>query len=261
MPDSPLRPVQQLKDAGTPITALTAFDYPSARFVDEAGIDLILVGDSLGMTVLGYEDTTSVTLDEMLHHLRACRRAVKRAPLVADLPYRTYDDPDQAQKTARALADNGADAVKLEGGQEIREQIRAVASAGIPLVGHVGMLPQQIRSEGRYRKKGKTAPEAERIFRDAELLEEEGAAAIVLESIVPNLARRISEARNIPTIGIGSGLACGGQILVLHDLLGAFPWFRPSFAIPRADVAEETRRAIRTFIANVRDTDIPAPRP
>ncbi len=249
---SALDSLARLHAQGLPVAALTAYDYPTARLLDEAGVDLILVGDSLGMVVLGLPDTTGVTLDAMLHHTRACRRGVTRALLVADLPYHTYETPEQALTSAKDLLEAGADAVKLEGGTAIAAQIHALAQAGIPLVGHVGMLPQQIREEGAYKKKGRSPVEAQRLEADAQFLQSQGALAIVLEGLVPNVAAAITQALAIPTIGIGSGDACSGQILVIHDLLGAFPWFRPPFATPRADLAAAITQAAQEFIAAVR---------
>ena len=243
----------EMKKNGEQIVALTAYDYPSGRLLDEAGVDLILVGDSLGMVVLGYEDTTSVTIDEMTHHLRACRRGVQRAPLVADLPFNSYETPVQAVENARRLIGSGADAVKLEGGTAVREQVEAIVAAGIGIVGHIGMLPQHVREEGGYKKKGKTEEQVELLLQDARDLEIAGAVAIVLEGMVPEVAAKITENSNIPTIGIGAGPDCDGQILVTPDLLGAFPWFRPAFAKARADVAGETQRAVAEFIDAVRN--------
>ncbi len=235
-----------------PFCALTAYDYPVARLLDEADIDLILVGDSLGMVVLGHDDTTEVTVEMMIHHTVACRRGVHRAPLVADLPYRSYESPSEAVKNARLLVGAGADAVKLEGGEAILPQVEALLSDGIAVIGHVGMLPQHVKEEGGYSKKGKTEEGAARLLAAALALEEAGVAAIVLESMVHEVAEKITAAVGVPTIGIGAGPGCDGQILVVHDLLGAFPWFRPSFATARADLAGETGRAVREYIAAVR---------
>lgn len=234
-----------------PFSALTAYDYAVARLLDEAGIDLILVGDSLGMVVLGHDDTTEVTIEMMLHHTMACRRGVRSAVLVADLPYRSYESPAEAIKNARLLVGAGADAVKLEGGVEMVSQVEALVDDGIAVVGHVGMLPQHVKEEDGYKKKGKTDAGAKRLMRDALALEKAGAGAVVLESMVAKVATEISGAIDIPTIGIGAGKGCDGQILVVHDLLGSFPWFRPSFATPRADLAAETTRAAQEFIASL----------
>jgi len=211
-----------------------------------------LVGDSLGMVVLGYEDTTHVTLAEMRHHTRAARRGVKRAVLVGDLPYKTYETPKQAVESARQLKDDGADAVKLEGGREVEPQLRALIDDGIPIIGHLGMLPQRIQEEGRYRKKGKSEDEAARLLEDAQLLDKLGVKAMVLESMFKRVAREITAAVSIPTIGIGAGNGCDGQILVTHDLIGAFPWFCPPFAIPKANVAESISRAVSAYVEDVR---------
>lgn len=240
------------KTAGEKLAVLTAYDYPKARLLDEAGVDLILVGDSLGMVVLGMPDTTGVTMQMMMHHAGAVRRAVKRAAVVVDLPSGSYTMPDQAVHNALRLVQAGADAVKLEGGMEMVEQVRAITSAGIGYVGHIGMLPQSVRREGGYKKKGKTADDASRLVDDALALEAAGAAAIVLESMVPEVAQRISLALTIPTIGIGAGPDCDGQVLVTPDLLGGFPWFKPPFATALANEAMETTRAVREWIASVK---------
>lgn len=240
------------KQRGERVTALTAYDYPTARLLDESGIDIILVGDSLGMVVLGYEDTTQVTLAEMVHHTRAVARAVKRALLVGDLPIHTYDEPAQAVSSARALMDAGAQAVKLEGGASHVRQIEAILAADIPVMGHIGMLPQSVREEGGYKVKGRTQAEAEALLRDAEAVEEAGVFAVVLEIVSPEAARQITGTLKIPTIGIGSGPHCDGQILVTHDLIGLFPWFTPKFVSPGARVAEEIRKATQIFIARTK---------
>ena len=243
------------KRRGERLTALTAYDYPTARLLDESGIEIILVGDSLGMVVLGYEDTTQVTLAEMVHHTRAAARGVKRALLVGDLPIHTYDTPEQAVSSARALIEAGAAAVKLEGGTSHIAQIEAIIGAGIPVMGHIGMLPQSVREEGGYKVKGRTSAEAEALLQDALAVEKAGAFAVVLEIVLPETARRITEALSIPTIGIGSGSHCDGQILVTHDLIGLFPWFTPKFVSPQARVAEEIRRAVQVFIGRTKSGD------
>jgi 3-methyl-2-oxobutanoate hydroxymethyltransferase len=249
-----MKDFRELKRRGEKITALTAYDYPTARLLDESGIDLILVGDSLGMVVLGYEDTTEVTLDEMLHHTRAVARGVKQALLVADMPIHTFDTPEQAVATAKRLVDVGAQAVKLEGGASHVAQISAIVQAGIPFLAHIGMLPQSVREEGGYKVKGRTRPEAEQLLADARAVETAGAFAVVLEIVAAETARQITSALTIPTIGIGSGEHCDGQILVTHDLIGFFPWFTPKFVSPEARVADEIRKATRAFIARTRST-------
>ena len=244
---------REMKRRGEKVTALTAYDYPTARLLDERGIDIILVGDSLGMVVLGYEDTTEVTLAMMLHHTAAVARGVKRALLVADMPIGTYDTPEQAVATARQLVAGGAQAVKLEGGIARIRQIEAITNAGIPFMGHIGMLPQSVRQEGGYKVKGRSAAEAEHLMDDARAVQAAGAFCVVLEIVVPELARRISESIAIPTIGIGSGEGCDGQILVTHDLIGLFPWFTPKFVSPAARVADEIRHAATIFIERTRN--------
>ncbi|MEY2546636.1 MAG: 3-methyl-2-oxobutanoate hydroxymethyltransferase [Verrucomicrobiota bacterium] len=243
-----MKDFREMKQRGEKITALTAYDYPTARLLDESGIDIILVGDSLGMVVLGFEDTTQVTLEMMLHHTAAVARGVKRALLVADMPIGTYDTPNDALETAKRLVDVGAQAVKLEGGVSHVAHIEAITRAGIPFMAHIGMLPQSVREEGGYKVKGRTQSEAEALIADAKAVESAGAFSVVLEIVVPDLARRISEAIAIPTIGIGSGENCDGQILVTHDLIGLFPWFTPKFVSPEVRVADEIRRATTAFI-------------
>lgn len=243
---------RERKRRGDQVSALTAYDYPTARLLDESGIDIILVGDSLGMVVLGYEDTTQVTLAEMVHHTRAVARGVKQALIVGDLPIHTYDAAKQAVSSARALMEAGAQAVKLEGGASHVEQIEAIIGAGIPVMGHIGMLPQSVREEGGYKVKGRTQEEAEALLRDAEAVQKAGVFAVVLEIVSPETARQITGALEIPTIGIGSGSHCDGQILVTHDLIGLFPWFTPKFVSPEARVADEIRKATQIFIARTK---------
>jgi 3-methyl-2-oxobutanoate hydroxymethyltransferase len=242
-----------LKPEGKRVVCLTAGDYATARLLDEGGVDLILAGDSLGMVLLGYQDTVDVTLAEMVHHTRAVRRGVKRAPVLGDLPFHTYLTPEQAVASARALVQAGADGVKLEGGIPQLPQIEAILRAGIPVVGHLGMLPQSVREEGGYRKKGKTGADAARLLAEAKALDAAGVVAMVLEGVVPAVAAAISQAVKCPTIGIGAGRDCDGQVLVTADLTGAFPWFRPPFAQARGDVAGVIRAAIVGFSENVRD--------
>jgi 3-methyl-2-oxobutanoate hydroxymethyltransferase len=229
------------------IPALTAYDFPMTRLLDEAGIPLILVGDSLGMVVLGYKDTTSVTMEEIEHHLRAAARAKPRALLAADLPYRSYEDPGSALRNSQRLIAAGADAVKAEGGRRILPQVRAIAGAGIPFIGHLGMLPQSVREEGGYHVKGKGQNEREGLAEDAKALADAGAFAIVLELVAPAVAAELTRAVSIPTIGIGSGIDCDGQILVTSDLLGLFPWFTPKFVKPRLNAAEQMKTVIREW--------------
>lgn len=242
------------KERGEKLVVLTAYDYPTARLLEEASIDLLLVGDSLGMVVLGYENTTHVTMEEMLHHTRAVARGVQQTPVVADLPYLSYETPEDALRNGQRLIAAGADAVKLEGGVSHAAQIRALTSAGIPVMGHIGMLPQSVVKEGGYKIKGRDAEQAEALKADALAIEDAGAFSVVLELVHSEAAAAITAALRIPTIGIGSGNACDGQVLVTHDLIGLFPWFRPKFATARADVATSIRSAAAEFSEAVRDT-------
>jgi len=251
-----MKDFRQMKQGGEKITALTAYDYPTARLLDETGIDIILVGDSVGMVVLGYQNTTCVTLEEMLHHTRAVSRGVKQALLVADMPIHTYDTSEQAVATARKFVDAGAEAVKLEGGVSHVGQIEAITEARIPFMAHIGMLPQSVREEGGYKIKGRTQSEAEALISDARAVEKAGAFSVVLEIVLADVAKQITSAIGIPTIGIGSGEHCDGQILVTHDLIGLFPWFTPKFVSPEARVSEEIRRAARAFIDRTKSTGV-----
>ena len=252
MVSSPEQRLRAFKTNGKKLAALTAYDYPGAKLLDEAGIDLLLVGDSLGMVVLGYEDTTEVSLADILHHLRAVRRGTTNSLLLADLPYNTYPNKETALKTAEQLMEAGAQFVKLEGGTAQAEKVKYIVDAGIPVVGHIGMLPQQVKIEGGYKKKGKTPEAAAILLQDAKDLEAAGACALVIESTKTPVATKITEAVNIPTIGIGAGFKTNGQILVTHDLLGSFPWFCPPFAITRAKVAEDTLQAAKEYLEAVR---------
>jgi 3-methyl-2-oxobutanoate hydroxymethyltransferase len=233
---------------GEKVPALTAYDYPTARLLDEAGVPLILVGDSVGMVVLGYPDTTHVTLDEMRHHVAAVARAKPRALVAGDLPFHTYETPVAALQSARVLLDAGAEAVKLEGGAAFARQVVALREAGIAVMGHIGMLPQSVKEEGGYKIKGRSDLESKRLIADALALEEAGVFAIVLELVEHETARKITAELQIPTIGIGSGRGCGGQILVTPDLIGAFPWFRPKFATAKTEVAAAIRLAAEAFV-------------
>jgi 3-methyl-2-oxobutanoate hydroxymethyltransferase len=243
--------IRSMKQRGQKIPSLTAYDFPTAKLLDEIGVPLILVGDSLGMVVLGYPDTTHVTMEEMEHHVRAAARARPRALLVADLPYRSYETAASAVSNARRLVAAGAEAVKAEGGRAILEQARAILAEGIPFLGHLGMLPQHVLEEGGYRIKGKKETERAELLADARALETAGAFGIVLELVAPLVAREISHTISVPTIGIGSGPDCDGQILVVHDLLGMFPWFTPKFVQPRFHAADQIRAAVLEWMASV----------
>jgi 3-methyl-2-oxobutanoate hydroxymethyltransferase len=229
------------------IPALTAYDYPMAKLLDEAGIPFIHVGDTVGMVVLGYPDTTHVTMEEMEHHIRAVARAKPRAVIAADLPYRSYETPAMAVANARRLMAAGAEAVKAEGGLAILDQVRAIIGAGIPYCGHLGMLPQHVKEEGGYHMKGRTDAQREGLLADAQELEKSGAFAIVLEVITPAVAEEIARRISVPTLGIGSGPGCDGQILVTQDLLGLFPWFRPKFVQPKLAAFDQMRAAVEAW--------------
>jgi len=244
--------IRAMKSRGEKIAALTAYDFPMAKLLDEVGIPFIHVGDTLGMVVLGYPDTTHVTMAEMEHHVRAVARAKPRALLAADLPFASYDTAEDAVKNARRLADAGADVVKAEGGREVLPQVKAIVAAGIPFCGHLGMLPQHVLEEGgKYRIKGRDDAGRAKVLDDAKLLADAGAFAIVLELVTPPVAKEISEKISIPTIGIGSGEDCDGQILVTPDLVGLFPWFRPRFVKPLADCAAEIKSAVSAWKKSV----------
>lgn len=241
------------KAEGRKIAMLTAYDYPTARLLDEAGVDVLLVGDSLGMVVLGYPDTTLVTLEEMVHHTRAVARGAQRAPVVADLPIHSYDTPEQALANARRLMEAGAHAVKLEGGKDHAPQIAAITGAGIPVVAHIGMLPQSVREEGGYKIKGKTPEAAQALVEDGLAVEAAGAMSVVVELVKAESMGPITRALRIPTIGIGSGADCDGQVLVIHDLAGLFPWFTPKFVQPLAAAGEAIRNAAAAYVARVHE--------
>lgn len=247
---------RSLKKNGHKYVALTAYDYPMGRLLDEAGLDFLLVGDSLGMVILGHPDTTSVTLQDMTHHTAAVARGVSKTLVVADLPAHTADTPEAAMASARQLIGVGAKAVKLEGGREMLPAIQALLAAGIPVLSHIGMLPQRVREEGGYRMKGKTPQQADEILQDALALDDAGVFGMVLELVSPPLAAEISRKVLAPTIGIGSGQGCDGQILVTYDLLGLFPWFTPRFVQPKASLAPQILSAVGEFIRDVRN---PAP--
>ncbi len=252
--------MRQKKERGLPITWLTAYDYPTALAIDRAGIDAILVGDSLGMVVLGYATTLPVTMDEMIHHCKAVARGARRALLVGDMPFLSYQvSPGEAVRNAgRFLQEGGMDAVKLEGGQAILPALQAILAAGIPVMGHLGLTPQSIHQLGGYRVQGKTAAAARRLMDDALLLERAGCFSIVLESIPARLAQLVSRRLNIPTIGIGAGAGCDGQVLVTHDLLGLFDRFTPKFAKKYADLNGEMARAFTRYREEVEQHAFPA---
>jgi len=240
--------IRDMKARGEKIAALTAYDYPLAKLLDEVGIPFIHVGDTLGMVVLGYPDTTHVTMADMEHHVRAVARAKPQALIAADLPFGSYDTVEKALANAQRLIAAGADAVKAEGGREILPQVSAIIAAGISYCGHLGMLPQHILEEGgKYRIKGRDETGRMKLLADARALADAGAFAIVLEIVTPPVAKEISQSILIPTIGIGSGPDCDGQILVTPDLIGSFPWFTPKFVKPLVHCGAETKSAVATW--------------
>ena len=253
--------VRASKERGEKLVCLTAYDYPTARIVEEAGTDLILVGDSLGNVVLGYDSTVPVTLEEMLHHARAVRRGVERALLVADMPYGTYHTgPDDAVRAAlRLVKEGGAEAVKLEGGRGRVETVRRLVNEEIPVMGHVGLTPQSLNKLGSYRLQAKTADAARALIEDALMLEEAGAFAVVLEVVPREIARAVTEALHVPTIGIGAGPDCDAQILVTHDLLGlSFSKTSPRFVRRYADLRAAMGEAIQAYAEDVRAGSFPS---
>ncbi len=242
------------------ITCLTAYDYPTARLLDEAGIDVILVGDSLGMVVLGHESTLPVTLEDMLHHTRAVRRGTRRALLVADMPFGSYhsDTAESLRNAVRFVKEAGAEAVKVEGGERRLELIARLTDAEIPVMGHVGLTPQSVNALGGYRVQGKTPDAAEQLIRDARAVEASGAFAVVLEAVPRELAARITRDLRIPTIGIGAGPDCDGQILVLHDILGLTFNQTPKFARQYANVGRVISSAVHAYCEDVRSGRFPS---
>ncbi len=249
------------KERGEPIAVLTAYDYPTALAMDRAGVDAILVGDSLGMVVLGYETTLPVTMEDMLHHAKAVARGAKTAHLIGDMPFMSYQasTSEAVRNAGRFLQEAGMDAVKLEGGRQVAGSIEAIVGAGIPVMGHLGLTPQSVHQLGGFKAQGKTAEAARRLVEDAHLLEEAGCYALVLEAIPDRLAELISHRLSIPTIGIGAGAGTDGQVLVTHDLLGLFDRFTPKFVKQYANVHAEMARAFGEYLTEVRGHAFPAP--
>lgn len=254
--------LKAMKKRGERIAMLTAYDYPSARLVEEAGVPIILVGDSLGMVVLGYDSTIPVTMEEMLHHVKAVVRGTRKAHVVADMPFMSYQaGPQDALRNAgRMLKEGGAQSVKLEGGQHVAETVRLLVSSGIPVMGHVGLTPQSVNQFGGYKVQGKTPAAAVKLVNDAVTLEQAGAYAVVLETIPAQLAEMITEKVSVPTIGIGAGPHCDGQVQVLHDMLGLFADFVPRHAKRYAQVGEVIQEAVGQYVAEVQDGAFPTER-
>jgi 3-methyl-2-oxobutanoate hydroxymethyltransferase len=252
--------IQDKKQQGTPITCLTAYDYATSRLVDQAGIDMILVGDSLAMVVLGYENTLPITVDEMLHHVRAVRRGVKRALLIADMPYASYhiDEKQAVKNAARFIKDGGAETVKIEGGEKRADLIRRLLDAEIPVMGHIGLTPQSVHMMGGYRVQGKTMKAIEELVRDAVALDRAGVFSMVLEGIPREVAAVITEEVECPTIGIGAGPECDGQVLVFHDILNLTDRHPAKFVRQYADAAALISGAVAQFKSDVETKSYPA---
>ncbi len=248
------------KAHGEPITFLTAYDYPTAVALDRSGIDGILVGDSLGMVVLGYENTLPVTMQDMIHHSRAVRRGVSRAHLVADLPFMSYQvsSADALRNAGSLMQKGGVDAVKLEGGRERARAIRSIVAAGIPVMGHLGLTPQSVHQLGGWKVQAKSTEAAKTLIEDALILEDVGCYSVVIEAVPVEVAQLISQRLSIPVIGIGAGSACDGQILVTHDLLGLFDRFTPSFVKKYADLFSAMEQAFHEYIEDVKEGRFPA---
>lgn len=254
------RLIQAMKARHEPISMLTAYDYPTALVMDQVGMDIILVGDSLGMVELGYESTLPVTMDEMIHHCKAVARGARYALLVGDMPFMSYQasTADAVRNAGRFLQEAGMNAVKLEGGSERAETVRAIVNAGIPVMGHLGLTPQSVNKLGGFKPQGKDADAAYKLVEDAQVLQEAGCFSLVLESIPGRLAELVSQRLDIPTLGIGAGVGCDGQVLVTHDLLGLFERFTPRFVKQYANLAGEMRRAFSEYKSDVKTRSFPA---
>lgn len=251
--------LQKMKIDNEKISVLTAYDYPFARLMDQAGIDVILVGDSAGSVVAGYDTTLPVTMDEMLYHTRAVARAAQQALVVTDMPFLSYQvDIVEARRNAgRLVKEGGAQAVKLEGGVHVAETIRAIVNMDVPVVGHIGLTPQSVHRMGGYRVQGRAQAQAEQLMADARAVADAGACAMVLEGIPAELAREITEAMPIPTIGIGAGIHCSGQVLVIHDILGLCEKYSPKFVKRYADVSGIIQDGVSAYIRDVKSGAFP----
>lgn len=252
--------ILEQKRNGDKITMLTAYDYSTAKLIDEAGINSILIGDSLGNVILGYEDTLSVTMEDMIHHTKAVARGAKNALVIADMPFMSYQTSvyDAVVNAGRLIKEGRAQAVKLEGGAAVCEQIRAITNASIPVVAHLGLTPQSINAFGGYKVQGKSEEAAKKLLSDAKAVEEAGAFALVLECVPSKLAKLISETLSIPIIGIGAGAGCDGQVLVYQDMLGMFSDYTPKFVKKYANVGEIMKTAFKEYIIEVKSSRFPA---
>lgn len=251
----------KMKEEGRKVRVVTAYDYPTAALVDQVDIDIVLVGDTLGMVVLGYDSTVPVTMEDMIHHTRAVVRGAPNTLVVTDLPFMSYQiSRDEALRNAgRAMKEGGADAVKVEGGETVAETIKAMANAGIPVMGHLGLTPQSVAKLGGYRVQGRDAESARKIVEDARALEKAGCFSLVLECVPTPVAQRVSQEIKIPTIGIGAGPHCDGQVLVIHDLLGLFERFTPKFVKRYANLAADIRQALEQYATEVAEGVFPGP--
>jgi 3-methyl-2-oxobutanoate hydroxymethyltransferase len=251
--------IKARKNTGSPITELTAYDYPFALLVDKCGIDMILVGDSLGMVVLGYKDTVPVTMDEMIHHTRAVSRAVETSLLIGDMPFGSYNASlkKSIENACRFIKEGRADCVKLEGGKNMAKVVKAIVNAGIPVQGHIGLTPQTVSALGGYKAQGKTAEAARQLIDDAKALEDAGCFSIVLEAVTASISKMVTEAVSIPTIGIGSGIHCDGQVLVTHDMVGLFDRFTPKFVKPYSKISDIISSSISEFKEDVTNRKFP----
>jgi len=251
--------IKGMKQRREKIPMLTAYDYVTAMMVDEAGVPLILVGDSLGMVMLGYESTIPVTMEEMLHHTKAVVRGARKALVIGDMPFMTYqvDISDALRNAKRFIQEGGAQAIKLEGGEVVAETVRRIINCGIPVMGHIGLTPQSMYQLGGFKVQGKTHEMAKKLVKDACVLEEAGAFAIVLECVPAPLSRLITQKLNIPTIGIGAGPDCDGQVQVISDILGLYTDFVPKHAKRYARLAEEIKAAVSDYVAEVKSVDFP----
>jgi 3-methyl-2-oxobutanoate hydroxymethyltransferase len=251
--------IKEMKARAEKIAMLTAYDYSTAKLVDEAGIPLILVGDSLGMVVLGYESTIPVTMEEMLHHTKAVVRGTKQAMVIGDMPFMTYhiSVEDALKNAARFIQEGGAQAVKLEGGVTVAEKVKRIVECGIPVMGHIGLTPQSIYQFGGFRVQGKTSEAAARLLEDARALEQAGAFAVVLETVPAQLAKIITQKITIPTIGIGAGIDCDGQVQVINDILGSYTEFVPKHAKQYAKLTDIISKAIAEYYSEVKSGQFP----
>ena len=254
-----IKDLQDMKARGEKIPMMTAYDYTSGKLLEQAGIPLMLVGDSLGMVVLGYDSTVPVTMDDMLHHIKTVVRGTEKAHIVGDLPFMSYhaEVSEAIRNAGRILKEGGAQSVKLEGGQEMAKTVNRIVKSGIPVMGHVGLTPQSVNQLGGYRVQGKTISDAIRLMEDTRALEEAGAYAVVLECVPAALAQMITDRLSIPTIGIGAGAGCDGQVQVLHDILGLFTDFLPKHARRYANLAETIQDAASQYISDVRLGEFP----